>query len=68
MTDKDHGQDHEHEIEHAVIAETQGFVVWTSQEEEGLIFHLELGSITLHFADDEWEELSDLFTQARADN
>lgn len=39
-----------------IVSETENFAVWRSQEEDGFLFHVELGSITLHLAADEWEE------------
>ena len=47
-----------HEFEPDIIAQTDSFGVWRSDdEEEGLIFHLELGGITLHLTSEEWDEL-----------
>ena len=40
-----------------VLAESENFAVWRSEEEAGFIFHLELGGITLHFASEEWQEV-----------
>jgi len=40
-----------------IIAQTENFGVWRSDdEEEGLLFHIELGGITLHLASEEWDE------------
>ena len=47
-----------------IIAETENFAVWNSQEEFGLVYHVELGSITLHFTSEEWEELTVLIKSA----
>ena len=43
-----------------MVAETENFAVWRSPDEEGFIYHVELGSITLHLASDEWEEFLEL--------
>ena len=43
-----------------MVAETENFAVWRSPEEDGFIYHVELGSITLHLAADEWEELLEM--------
>jgi hypothetical protein len=44
-----------------VLAETENFAVVVSQEEEGeSIYNIELGNITLHFYQDEWDELVEL--------
>jgi hypothetical protein len=46
------------EFEPDIIAKTDSFGVWRSDdEEEGLLFHLELGGITLHLTSEEWDEL-----------
>lgn len=48
------------ELEMEILAETENFAVWRSPDEEGNIYHVELGSITLHLASDEWEEFLEL--------
>ncbi|MCI0395796.1 MAG: hypothetical protein L0332_26495 [Chloroflexi bacterium] len=41
-----------------ILAETDNLLAWRSQEEEvGYIYHLELGSVSLHLMPDEWDEL-----------
>jgi hypothetical protein len=41
-----------------IIAQTENFGVWRSDDElEGLLFHIELGGITLHLTSEEWNEL-----------
>lgn len=47
-----------------MVAETENFAVWRSPDEEGFIYHVELGSITLHLASDEWEEFLELMGDA----
>ncbi len=44
-----------------MIAETENFAVWRSQEEDGYVYHMELGGVTLHIQSEEWEELLILF-------
>ena len=39
-----------------ILSETENFAVWRSPDDDGHIFHVELGSITLHLQADEWEE------------
>jgi hypothetical protein len=47
------------------IAETDNYVAWISQEPDGEVsYHIELGSITLHFFREEWEELLALMEEA----
>lgn len=52
------------EMEVDMVAETENFAVWRSPDDEGFIYHVELGSITLHLASDEWEELLELLGDA----
>ncbi|MCA9946521.1 MAG: hypothetical protein H6656_21045 [Ardenticatenaceae bacterium] len=52
----------EEKLEVDMVAETENFAIWRSPDEEGFIYHLELGSITLHLASDEWEELQELMS------
>ena len=41
-----------------VLAESEDYSVWRAEEPDGeTTYHLELGSITLHFFLEEWEEL-----------
>ena len=41
-----------------IIAQTDNFGVWRSDDtEEGLLFHIELGGITLHLTSEEWNEM-----------
>ena len=47
-----------------ILAETENLTVWRSREEEGFLYHLELGSLSLHLYPDEWEELVNVITQA----
>jgi hypothetical protein len=43
-----------------IIAETDSYFVWRSEEEGEFVFHLELGGVTLHMTSEEWDELVDL--------
>ena len=52
----------EEKLEVDMVAETENFAVWRSPDEEGFIYHVELGSITLHLASDEWEEFLELMS------
>ncbi len=48
-----------------MLAETEQYAVWTSLEEnDEVLYHLELGNVTVHLFPDEWEEFFDLITQA----
>jgi hypothetical protein len=40
-----------------ILAETQNYIVWTADEPDGeTTYNVELGSVTLHFFKEEWEE------------
>ncbi len=45
------------DMEMDILSETENFAVWRSPDEDGFLYHVELGSITLHLAADEYEEL-----------
>jgi hypothetical protein len=47
-----------------ILSETDNLFVWRSLEEEGFVYHLELGSITLHLYPEEWDELVVLVSDA----
>ncbi|HYO87270.1 MAG TPA: hypothetical protein VER79_01410 [Candidatus Limnocylindrales bacterium] len=48
------------------IAETENYVAWLSQEPDGeTVYHLELGSVTLHFFREEFDEVLQLLDDAR---
>ena len=40
-----------------IVAETENLLVWRNQEEIGNIYHIEVGTVTLHMLSEEWEEL-----------
>jgi hypothetical protein len=43
------------------LAETENFNLWEAEEPDGEItYHLELGVVTVHLFQEEWEELVDL--------
>ena len=49
------------------LAESDSYAIWTTVEDNGeTIYHLELGSVTLHFFQEEWEELVGLLEAASA--
>ena len=49
-----------------MLGETQDYAVWVSEEPEhdALIYHIELGNITIHLFSEEWEEFVDVMRQA----
>jgi hypothetical protein len=41
-----------------VMAETDNYLAWQAEEPDGeTTYHLELNNVTLHFFQEEWEEL-----------
>jgi hypothetical protein len=43
------------------LAETSDFMIWKAEEPDGEItYHIELGNITLHFFEEEWEQFKAL--------
>jgi hypothetical protein len=54
------------ELDMQTISETENYVAWISHEPDGeTVYHLELGSITLHFFREEWDELNQLINDVR---
>ena len=48
-----------------VLAETESFSLWRADEPDGeTTFHLELGTVTLNFFREEWEEFLELIGEA----
>jgi hypothetical protein len=44
------------EFELDMLAETENFAVWRSEEGDDFLYHVELGGITLHLVSEEWDE------------
>lgn len=56
------------EIETTTLAETSNFIAWSAQEPDGEgTYHLELGTVTLHFFEEEWQEFLDLIRELLQD-
>ena len=54
------------EIPTEVLAETENFSVWMSQEpDEEVTYHVEVGTVTLHFFAEEWEEFLNLIASVQ---
>jgi len=44
-----------------ILAETENFSLWQAEEPDGeTTYHLELGSATVHFFREEWDEFQEL--------
>lgn len=49
------------EINTKTIAETSNFIAWSAEEPDGeTTYHLELNNVTVHFFEEEWQELLQL--------
>jgi len=45
------------DIKTTILAETQNYIVWTADEPDGeTTYNVELGTVTLHFFKEEWDE------------
>ena len=43
------------------LAETENYLVWKAEEPDGeTTYHVELGTVTMHFFREEWEEFIEL--------
>lgn len=43
------------------LAETENYLAWKAEEPDGEVtYHLELNNVTLHFFEEEWQELMEL--------
>ena len=55
------------ELDADLLAETENFMIWESDADGENIIHLELGGVSLHLSEDEWEEFVTLVKIALAD-
>jgi hypothetical protein len=54
------------DVDVETLAESENYMVWMSNEPDGeLVYHLELGAVTLHFFEEEWREVMQLMDSAR---
>lgn len=54
----------EEEVDMDVLSETENFSVLRTQDSEGVVYHVELGGVSLHLQPEEWEELVVLIRSA----
>lgn len=52
------------EVDVETIAETESFYVLRSEDENGVVYHIEMGGVSLHLAPEEWDELVVLIKSA----
>ncbi|MFO8036737.1 MAG: hypothetical protein R6U57_08965 [Anaerolineales bacterium] len=51
-------ENEEQELRTETMAETENYLVWKAEEPDGeMTYHLELNNLTVHFFEEEWEEL-----------
>lgn len=51
------------------LAETENYSAWLSQEPDGeMTYHVEVGNVTLHFFDEEWDEFLELVAGLHKDD
>jgi hypothetical protein len=54
------------EIKTETLAETENYMIYTAQEPDGeTTWHVELGTVTLHFFREEWQEFLKLAVQCQ---
>jgi hypothetical protein len=48
------------------LGESERYAIWVSNEPdlEEVIYHIELGNLTLHLFEDEWDEFAEVLLQA----
>jgi hypothetical protein len=47
-----------------ILSETESFSLWRLREPDGeTTYHLELGTVTVHFFREEWEEMVELMRE-----
>ncbi len=62
MTDNDDPND---AYDLAVLAETEHYAVLAGEDMDGeMVYNVELGTVTLHLFQEEWDELVDLIREA----
>lgn len=54
------------EQESEILAETENLIAWRSRDETGFVYHLELGTLSLHLLPEEWDEFVTLVETATA--
>ncbi len=50
----------------STLAETKSYMLWKAEEPDGEItYHMELNNVTLHFFEEEWQELLELLSDQK---
>ena len=51
----------ESKITTSTLAESANYIAWKAEEpDDEVTYHLELGTVTIHFFEEEWNEFIDL--------
>lgn len=45
------------DVEMELIAETDNFSIVRTKDENGVLYHVEMGGVSLHLEPEDWEEL-----------
>lgn len=54
----------EHDLDTKTLAESSNFMAWVAEEPDGeRTYHLELGQVTVHFFNEEWDEFLGLIRE-----
>lgn len=54
----------DHDVETSTLAESSNFMAWKAEEPDGeQTYHLELGQVTVHFFNEEWDEFLSLMRE-----
>ena len=51
--------------EDTILAQTENYIVMESLEEDGPVYHLDFGTVTLHFFEEEYQEFIELIKQLK---
>jgi hypothetical protein len=58
--------DNNREINTKTLAETNSYMIWQAEEPDGeTTYHMELNNVTLHFFQEEWDELISLLSSLK---
>ena len=55
---------YDEDVDMDILSETENFTVMRTRDSEGVVYHLELGGVSLHLEPEEWEELVVLIRSA----
>ncbi len=46
------------------LAETENYAIWRAEDPDEMTYHVEIGPVTLHFFNEEWDEFVQLIRDA----